>query len=222
MYLKSVLQMGSLILHFRNGRTLVERMRAGLPCDEVVLWNGTRIAHPPGRGGLLETVVELWLERSYTEGFYRPADGDVIVDAGANVGMFAIYMGRQNRRCRVVALEPFSENFQYLLANVARGVSGNRDLLRNGSGSRVRQGTHASRGNSVPRSCVAGRLEPADGIAVIPLPDCSIWFVLKKSISSRWISRVRNTTFLRPLRRSCSPASSASRWSITIKSSPAH
>ena len=29
MYLKSVLQMGSLMLHFRNGRTLVQRMRAG-------------------------------------------------------------------------------------------------------------------------------------------------------------------------------------------------
>ena len=120
MYLKSVLQMGSLMLHFRNGPALVQRMRAAQPCDEVVLWDGTRIAHPPDRGGLLEAVVELWLERTYTSGFYRPADGDVIVDAGANVGMFAIQIARQNRRCRVFALEPFAENFQYLQANVAR------------------------------------------------------------------------------------------------------
>jgi len=112
--------MASLTLHFRNGLTLVQRMRAGEPCDEVVFWDGMRISHPRGRGGMLEAVVELFLERVYTAGFYRPADGDVIVDAGANVGIFAIQMARQNRRCRVVALEPFSENFQYLEANVAR------------------------------------------------------------------------------------------------------
>ncbi len=125
MYLKSVLQMASLMLHFRNGWTLVQRMREGEPCDEVVLWDGTRLSHPPGRGGLLEIVVELWLEQVYTAGFYRPADGDVIIDAGANVGIFAIQMARQNRRCRVIALEPFPENFQYLEANVARACPKN-------------------------------------------------------------------------------------------------
>jgi FkbM family methyltransferase len=120
MYLKSVLQMASLTLRFRNGLTLVERMRAGDPCDEVVFWDGTRLSHPPDRSGLLEAVVEMWLERTYTAGFYRPAAGDVIVDAGANIGLFAIHIARQNRRCRVIALEPFAENFKYLQTNVAR------------------------------------------------------------------------------------------------------
>lgn len=169
MYLKSVLQMGSLILHFRNGRSLVERMRAGLPCDEVVLWNGTRIAHPPGRGGLLETVVELWLERSYTEGFYRPADGDVIVDAGANVGMFAIYMGRQNRRCRVVALEPFSENFQYLLANVARACPETVTCCEMALGAGFGKGHMQAVGTRSLDHVLQVDSNQADGIAVIPL-----------------------------------------------------
>jgi FkbM family methyltransferase len=120
MYLKSVLQMGSLVLHFRNGPALVQRMRDAQPCDEVVLWDGTHIEHPQNRGGLLEAAIELWLEEVYTKGFYRPADGDVIVDAGANVGLFSIQIARQNRRCRVIALEPFGENFKYLQANVAR------------------------------------------------------------------------------------------------------
>src|ERR1039457_2724443 len=105
MYLKRVLQMGSLMLHFRNGRTLVARMRAAQPCDEVVLWDGTRIAHPPGRGGLLEAMVELWLERTYTEGFYYPRDGDVIVDAGANVGTLPFKMGGRNRPARGLHLK---------------------------------------------------------------------------------------------------------------------
>ncbi len=72
MYLKSVFQMASLMVRFRNGRTLVQCMRAAQPCDEVVLWNGTRISHPPERDGLLEAVVELWLEQAYTADFIVP------------------------------------------------------------------------------------------------------------------------------------------------------
>lgn len=125
MYLKSVLQMASLMVRFRNGRTLVQRMRAARPCDEIVLWDSTRISHPPERSGLLEAVVELWLERVYTAQFYRPGDGDVIVDAGANVGLFTIQIARQNSRCRVIALEPFAENFKYLETNVARACPKN-------------------------------------------------------------------------------------------------
>jgi len=120
MYLKSIFHMGSLLLRFRNGATLVRQTRAGQDCDEVVLWDGTRIAHPAGREGLLEGLQEIWLEHIYTDDFYRPAPNDVIVDAGANVGLFTIYIARQNRRCRVIALEPFAENFKYLEANVAR------------------------------------------------------------------------------------------------------
>jgi len=120
MYLKSIFHMGSLLLRFRNGATLVRQMRAGQPCAEVVLWDGTRIAHPPDREGLLEGLQEIWRERIYTDDFYRPAPNDVIVDAGANVGLFTIHIARQHRRCRVIALEPFAENFQYLEANVAR------------------------------------------------------------------------------------------------------
>ena len=113
------------MLHFRNGATLVQQMRASEPSDAIVLWDGTRIAHPAQRGGLLEAVQEIWLERIYTSSFYRPSDGDVIVDAGANIGLFAIYVARQNPRCRVIALEPFAENFQYLQANVAQACPKN-------------------------------------------------------------------------------------------------
>src|SRR5947209_1652564 len=95
---KSLLRYGQLLREFRNG---------------------TRIAHPPGRVGLVEIVVELWLEQPYTRGgFYRPGDGHVIVDAGANIGLFSIWAARQNPRGRVVSLEPFSENFEYLTTNL--------------------------------------------------------------------------------------------------------
>jgi FkbM family methyltransferase len=169
MYLKSVLQMASLTLHFRNGRTLVQRMRAAQPCDEVVLWDGTRISHPPGRAGLLEVVVELWLEHVYTAGFYRPAVGDVIVDAGANVGIFAIQMARQNRRCRVIALEPFSENFKYLQANVARACPETVTCCEVALGAGFSKGRMQAVGSRSLDHLLRVDSNSADGIPVIPL-----------------------------------------------------
>jgi FkbM family methyltransferase len=169
MYLKSVLQMGSLVLHFRNGHTLVQRMRAAQHCDEVVLWDGTRISHPPARGGMLEALVELWLEHVYTAGFYRPADGDVIVDAGANVGLFAVRVARQNRRCRVIALEPFAENFMYLKANVARACPENVTCSEVALGAGFSKGQMQAVGSRSLDHVLRIESGVADGIPVVPL-----------------------------------------------------
>ncbi len=170
MYLKSVFQMGSLMLHFRNGRHAgAARMRAGRPCDEVVLWDGTRISHPPGRGGLLEAVQEIVAGACLHCGFYRPADGDVIVDAGANVGVFAIQMARQNRRCRVIALEPFAENFQYLQANVASACPETVTCCEMALGAGFGKGQMQAVGTRSLDHVLRVDSSQADGIAVIPL-----------------------------------------------------
>jgi FkbM family methyltransferase len=144
-------------------------MRAAQPCDEVVLWDGTRISHPPGRGGLLEAVVELWLEHVYTAGFYRPANGDVIVDAGANVGLFAIQMARQNRRTKVVALEPFAENFRYLAANVARACPNTVTCCEVALGAEFGRGQMQAVGSRSLDHMLRIESGTADGIPVIPL-----------------------------------------------------
>ncbi len=169
MYLKSVLQMASLMVRFRNGRTLVQHMRNDEPCDEVVFWDGTQISHPPGRAGLLEVVVELWLEHTYTEGFYRPADGDVIVDAGANVGLFTIQMARQNRHCRVLALEPFPENFKYLEANVARVCPKNVTCCNLALGAGFGKGHMQAVGSRSLDHVLRLDSSATDGMPVIPL-----------------------------------------------------
>jgi FkbM family methyltransferase len=175
MHLKSIRLMGSLMLNFRNGGTLVQRMRAGLPCDELALWDGTRIEHPKGRLGLLEAVQEIWLERIYTNGFYRPANGDAIVDAGANIGLFAISIASRNPRCRVIALEPFPENFKYLQANVARARLNNVSVHEMALGAALGRGQmeavgtrsldHVLRVNSNLTSAKSN----ANGTPVIPL-----------------------------------------------------
>lgn len=108
-----------LLRKFRNGRELIRAWRNRRPCDVAVCRDGTRLVHPTGRGGLVETILEVWYSQVYApDGFYRPAPGDCVIDAGANVGLFTIWVARQNPSCRVHALEPFPENFDCLRANL--------------------------------------------------------------------------------------------------------
>lgn len=169
MYLKSLIQMASVMVHFRNGPALIRHMRASEPCAEVVLWDGTRIEHPPERGGLLEAITELWLEQVYTDGFYRPSDGDVIIDAGANVGIFAIQMARQNRHCRVIALEPFAENFKYLQENIRRACPQTVTCREVALGAEFSKGQMQATGSRSLDHVL--RVDPSStsGVSIIPL-----------------------------------------------------
>jgi FkbM family methyltransferase len=104
---------------FCNFQALIQAVRKGGSVDYASLRNGLRFHHPPGRDGLVSVLVETWIEESYTgSGFYVPKAGDLVLDIGANVGVFAIYLAHQNRECRIVALEPFPENFEYLCRNL--------------------------------------------------------------------------------------------------------
>lgn len=53
-----------------------------------------------------------------------PPDG-VVIDVGANIGVFALVLSRLVPRGMVFAFEPATENFAYLLENVARNAATN-------------------------------------------------------------------------------------------------
>ena len=98
---------------------MIQSFRSGPPCAKAVRWNGSQLVHPADRDGLVGTILELWKDRCYTrQDFYQPRDGDFIVDAGAHVGLFSISMALENPRCRILALEPFHENFACLKRNL--------------------------------------------------------------------------------------------------------
>lgn len=108
---------------FRNGLALATAYRKRRPIGRAVLWDGTVLSHPPDRLGLAETIVEIWHDQVYTGAFYRPRDGDLVIDAGANVGLFSIWLARRNPSIRVIGFEPFEENFRLLEQNrMAAGV----------------------------------------------------------------------------------------------------
>ena len=113
-----------LLRTFRNGPALIRTFRNGgllangPTIDEAVFWDSTRLCHPLGRGGFIGTLLEVLWENAYRLGdFYTPRPGDVVIDLGAHVGIYAFNVLR-NYPCRVVALEPSAENFACLKKNL--------------------------------------------------------------------------------------------------------
>lgn len=104
--------------NFQNGEVLATSYLNRIACDLAIASDGTVIRHPPGRTGLAGMILEVWFDQVYTGRFYTPAQGDVVVDAGANVGLFSLLVAQVQPDCRVLAFEPFEENFQLLRDNL--------------------------------------------------------------------------------------------------------
>ena len=96
--------------------------------------------HPAGRNGLVETILEIWYDQVYTGKFYRPSPGDVIIDGGANIGLFSIWIARKHPQCRVLAFEPFAENFKLLQRNMASAGVSNVKAFQAALGGRAGKG----------------------------------------------------------------------------------
>lgn len=133
--------------HFQNGLLLAARYRRHLPNVKAVCWDGTVFRHPSHRTGLAETIIEVWHDRVYTGEFYHPAPTDVVIDAGANVGLFAVWVARSNPRCRVIAFEPFAENFALLLENSGSAGVANLEAHHAALGGTAGRGQVKSVGN---------------------------------------------------------------------------
>ncbi len=107
---------------FRNGPHLVIRHHYRSECARAVLWGGSELRGPAGRSGFVDTVVEIWGNQPYTERFYAPRNGDVILDVGANIGLFSVWIAQRAPSARVLAFEPFPQNFAALQTNLAACV----------------------------------------------------------------------------------------------------
>jgi FkbM family methyltransferase len=161
-----------LLFGFRHGHSLLRAFHRREPVEQLTLWNGSVIVHPPGRTGLLETVLEVWCDRVYTRNFYTPRPNDVVVDAGANVGLFSIWLARRCPRARVFALEPFAENYATLEKNLAATRCGNVKPLHLALGATTGTGTMVSTTDrSLDHQFERSDRPDPDGIPVMSLED---------------------------------------------------
>ena len=73
-------------------------------------------------GGSVETTspkeFEVFWQIFVRRCYQLPADCATIVDAGANIGMFAVWAARTLPNARIISLEPFPQTFQQLEKNI--------------------------------------------------------------------------------------------------------
>ena len=176
---------------FRNGRALAQSYRDHTACDTAICHDGAVIRHPPSRTGLAGMILEIWYDEVYTGRFYTPAPGDVIIDAGANIGLFSLLVARRQPDCKVFAYEPFEQNFQLLSENLAvagasavrafpfalAGESGASAMSDGGGRSQDHQltvGPPADAGRPTVRTCSLAEVLEMTGAEAVQLFKCDI------------------------------------------------
>jgi FkbM family methyltransferase len=98
------------------------RLRRTIP--PLRLRGGMVVEHAPGDVAY-DVFHEIFVQRCYLgDGFYRPAAGDVVVDGGAQVGLFALHLQWLAPGIRVHCFEPAPATRARLAANVARNALG--------------------------------------------------------------------------------------------------
>jgi FkbM family methyltransferase len=112
---------GQAFLDLANWREVLPRAAAGESVTEIQLRDGVVLGAPP-ENALWPHFSDIWYHRSYTKHCAIPR-GSLVVDIGANVGVFSVFAARVARI--VYALEPSSANFARLTAN----TSGIKNIL---------------------------------------------------------------------------------------------
>jgi len=107
---------GRAFLDIANWREVLPRAATGKTVTEIRLRDGSIITAPP-ENALWPHFSDVWYHFTYTKYCAIPA-GSLVVDVGANVGVFSLFAARKARM--VYSLEPASSNFARLVANTSR------------------------------------------------------------------------------------------------------
>jgi FkbM family methyltransferase len=110
---------GNAFWDIANWRQVLPRAAAGEVVTEIRLRRGPVIAAKP-ENALWPHFSDIWYHRSYTKHCPIPR-GSVVVDIGANVGVFSLFAARTARL--VYALEPSASNFSLLTSNTSRTLN---------------------------------------------------------------------------------------------------
>ncbi len=86
--------------------------------EEIRLRNGVVLKAPP-QTDLNFLFQEIWIDKIYNQSGYEISPDDIIIDIGANIGVFALYAATAAPRTKVYAFEPFPENLSYLRQNIS-------------------------------------------------------------------------------------------------------
>lgn len=102
----------------RNWREVASALHSAQSVQRLEFRSGMVLSAPESAHlGFL--FAEIWLDRVYSPRGYKVQNGDVVIDVGANVGVFSSFAALQARDVSVYAYEPFPDNARLLRSNVA-------------------------------------------------------------------------------------------------------
>ncbi len=81
------------------------------------LRNGVVLKSPEGQN-LTALFYEIWIREDYCPAGYKIQPRDVVIDIGANIGVFAAYAATRARNGSVYAYEPFPDCVDWLSKNI--------------------------------------------------------------------------------------------------------
>lgn len=86
--------------------------------DELIaqLRNGVKF-YFKSKQGEFDSIYEIWCQRIYIK-YYQIKDRDIVIDIGANIGVFSIFAARAAKEVKVFSYEPTPEVFERLLKNI--------------------------------------------------------------------------------------------------------
>lgn len=159
--------------HFRNGPELIFSWLRQSPCSRAIQWDGRQVHHPVGHSGLAAALLELWFEDEYRVKRVPVPSGCVVVDAGANVGLFSIQIARRAPAARVIAIEPEQQCFECLQANLRAFSLTNVEVHRLGLGRHTGFAEIEKAARSLDNRLVnfAAKPKGSDSVAIVSMDD---------------------------------------------------
>lgn len=154
-----------LVRFLRNWREVIAAYRCGGPIPQFELRNGAKLSGP-AKSHLGFLFCEIWIDRTYNPQGYRVCAGNVVVDVGANVGVFSVYAATQAPGVKVYAYEPAGENVKWLVKNVDESRLQNVHVFEQAvTGVGGRRRLHIDRSNGMTHR-IAPASSEASGVSV--------------------------------------------------------
>jgi FkbM family methyltransferase len=91
--------------------------------------DGVHVEYKLRNGLVLESKVfginhrifnEIWVYECYTPPGFEIRENDIVIDIGANYGLFSLFASRKAKNGKVFAFEPVAENYQILVNNIEK------------------------------------------------------------------------------------------------------
>lgn len=105
-----------LLFYFKNGIELLLLKLKSKKYSKCILKNGI-IIESPQDNNLIQIIRDIFKDNIYNPSTFSINANDVVVDVGANVGVFSIFAATKTNNS-IHAFEPFPENFKFLKHNI--------------------------------------------------------------------------------------------------------